>query len=158
MLCLQSGNIWTPENMTVEIHKQFETAFKLGASEKIKNLVSSTGIHDSTSNLILNVLVELGKKLWKHAASTQAMPEAEAAAALKKEFSELLQGKKLDNIPILLFIIYTPGPSLCIGYTSSLSPLLYQGTIAAMGPHGLAHLKWYIVTLSCPSETGEFTE
>jgi len=54
--------------------------------------------------------------------------------------------------------MYTPGPSLCIGYTSSLGPLLYQGTIATMGPHGLAHLKWYIITLSCPSETGEFTE
>ncbi|KAG2346414.1 hypothetical protein BDR05DRAFT_878375 [Suillus weaverae] len=92
-----SGNIRTPENTTAEIHKQFETAFKSGASEKIKNLVSSTGIRDSASNSILNALVELGKKLRKRAAGTQAMPEAEATAALEKEFSELLQGEKLDN-------------------------------------------------------------
>ncbi|KAG1736269.1 hypothetical protein EDD22DRAFT_745936, partial [Suillus occidentalis] len=92
-----SGNTRTPEDTTAEIHKQFETAFKSGASEKIKNLVSSTGIRDSASNSILNALVELGKKLRKRAAGTQALPEAEVTAALEKEFSELLQGEKLDN-------------------------------------------------------------
>jgi hypothetical protein len=97
MLRLQSGNTRTPEDTTAEIHKQFETAFKSGASEKIKNLVSSTGIRDSASNSILNALVELGKKLQKCAAGTQALPEAEVTAALEKEFSELLQGEKLDN-------------------------------------------------------------
>ncbi|KAG1866336.1 hypothetical protein C8R48DRAFT_672094 [Suillus tomentosus] len=92
-----SGNTRTPEDTTAEIHKQFETAFKSGASEKIKNLVSSTGIRDSASNSILNVLVELGKKLGKRAAGTQALPEAEVTAALEKEFSELLQGEQLNN-------------------------------------------------------------
>ncbi|KAG1844796.1 hypothetical protein DFJ58DRAFT_717578 [Suillus subalutaceus] len=36
-------------------------------------------------------------KLRKHAAGTQAMPEAEVAAVLEKEFAELLQGDKLDD-------------------------------------------------------------
>ncbi|KAG2105030.1 uncharacterized protein F5147DRAFT_654225 [Suillus discolor] len=35
---------------------------------------------------------------------------------------------------------------------------MYHGTIIAMGPHGMARPYWYIVTLGCPSETGEFTE
>ncbi|KAG1871492.1 hypothetical protein F4604DRAFT_2014381 [Suillus subluteus] len=92
-----SGNLQTPENMTAEIQKQFEITLKSGASEKIKNSVSLTGVHDSASGSILNVLVELRKKLRKHVAGTQAMPEAEVAAVLEKEFTELLQGNKLDN-------------------------------------------------------------
>ncbi|KAG1837183.1 hypothetical protein DFJ58DRAFT_718936 [Suillus subalutaceus] len=92
-----SGNLRTPENTMAQIRQQFETTLKSGASEKIKNLVSSTGIRDSASSSILNVLVELGKKLRKHAAGTQAMPEAEVTAVLEKDFTELLQGKKLDD-------------------------------------------------------------
>ncbi|KAG0694571.1 hypothetical protein DFH29DRAFT_985225 [Suillus ampliporus] len=70
------------------IQQQFEIALKSGASEKIKNSVSSTGVRDSTSGLILNTL---------HVAGTQAMPEAEVVAVLEKEFAELLQGDKLDD-------------------------------------------------------------
>ncbi|KAG1737140.1 uncharacterized protein EDB91DRAFT_1083172 [Suillus paluster] len=92
-----SGNLRTPENTMAEIRQQFEIALKSGASEKIKNSVSSTGVCDSASGLILNALVELGKKLRKCAASTQAMPEAEVTAVLEKEFAELLQGNKLDD-------------------------------------------------------------
>jgi len=40
------------------------------------------------------------------------------------------------------------------GLQLSLGPLVYHGTIIAMGPHGMAHLQWYIVMLGCPSETG----
>ncbi|KAG2112619.1 uncharacterized protein F5147DRAFT_744485 [Suillus discolor] len=92
-----SGNLRTPENTMAEVRKQFEIVLKSGASEKIKNSVSSTGIRDSTSSSILNALVELGKKLRKRAAGTQAMPEAEVTAVLEKEFVELLQGHKLDD-------------------------------------------------------------
>ncbi|KAG1769729.1 hypothetical protein EV702DRAFT_1049606 [Suillus placidus] len=41
---------------------------------------------------------------------------------------------------------------------NTLSPPIYHGTIIVMGPHGLACLHWYIVTLSCLSQMGEFTE
>ncbi|KAG1723094.1 hypothetical protein EDB19DRAFT_1898115 [Suillus lakei] len=84
-----SGQLQTPENMMAEIRQQFEITLKSGASEKLKNSVLSTGVHNSTSSSILNML---------HAAGTQAMPEAEVAAVLKKEFAELLQGDKLNNI------------------------------------------------------------
>ncbi|KAG2110584.1 uncharacterized protein F5147DRAFT_745166 [Suillus discolor] len=73
-----SGNLRTPENTMAEVRKQFEIALKSGASEKIKNSVSSTGIRDSTSSSILNALVEL-----------ESVP--------LKEFVELLQGHKLDD-------------------------------------------------------------
>ncbi|KAG1908795.1 uncharacterized protein F5891DRAFT_1124416 [Suillus fuscotomentosus] len=73
----------------------FEIALKSGASEKIKNSVSSTGIRDSTSSSILNVLVELGKKLRKCAAGTQAMPEAEVTA-LDDAINPLLGMEGLD--------------------------------------------------------------
>ncbi|KAG2145797.1 hypothetical protein DEU56DRAFT_708851, partial [Suillus clintonianus] len=92
------GNLRTPENTMTEIQQQFEIVLKSGASEKLKNSVSSTGVRDSASSSILNTLVELGKKLRKRAAGTQAMPEAEVAAVLEKEFVELLQGDKLDNV------------------------------------------------------------
>ncbi|KAG2153502.1 uncharacterized protein EDB93DRAFT_1239739 [Suillus bovinus] len=75
----------------------FETALKSGASEKIKNSVSSTGVCDSASGSILSALVDLGKKLRKHVAGTQAMPEAEVTVVLEKEFIEHLQGDKLDG-------------------------------------------------------------
>ncbi|KAG1887729.1 hypothetical protein F4604DRAFT_1916551 [Suillus subluteus] len=58
-----SGNLRTPEGTATNIQQQFEMALKSGAKEKIKNSVSSMGIHDSASISIINTLVELGKKL-----------------------------------------------------------------------------------------------
>ncbi|OJA17351.1 hypothetical protein AZE42_13066, partial [Rhizopogon vesiculosus] len=92
-----SGNLRTPEGTAANIRQQFETALKPGATEKIKNMVSTTGIRDTASISIINALVELGKKLRKRAAGTQAMSEAEVTAALEKEFEELLRGDKLDD-------------------------------------------------------------
>jgi hypothetical protein len=51
-----------------------------------------------------------------------------------------------------------PRPTRLHQVHTTLGPLVYHGTIIAMGPHGLARLYWYIVTLGCPSHTGEFTE
>ncbi|KAG2087604.1 uncharacterized protein F5147DRAFT_588042 [Suillus discolor] len=82
---------------TTNIRQQFETALKSGVTEKIKNLVSTTGIRDMASTSIINTLVELGKKLRKRAAGTQAMSEADVTAALEKEFEELLRGNTLDD-------------------------------------------------------------
>ncbi|KAG2143512.1 uncharacterized protein EDB93DRAFT_1241410 [Suillus bovinus] len=75
----------------------FEMALKPGATEKIKNLVLTTGVRDTALNSIINTLVELGKKLRKRTVGTQAKSEAEVTAALEREFEELLQGDKLED-------------------------------------------------------------
>ncbi|KAG1744931.1 uncharacterized protein EDB91DRAFT_1236406 [Suillus paluster] len=72
-----SGNLRTPEGTAANIQQQFETALKPGATEKIKNVVLTTGIRDMASISIINALLELGKKLQKCVAGTQAMLEAE---------------------------------------------------------------------------------
>ncbi|KAG2051831.1 hypothetical protein BDR06DRAFT_983423 [Suillus hirtellus] len=76
----------------------FETAFKSGATTKIQNSVSLTGVRDSSSASILSALVELRKKLRKHTVGSQALPENEVEVALRKEFKELLKGGQLDDI------------------------------------------------------------
>jgi hypothetical protein len=43
-------------------------------------------------------LVELGKKLRKRTAGSQALTENEVEVALRKEFEELLKGGQLDDI------------------------------------------------------------
>lgn len=94
---IQSGNLRTPEGTAANIREQFEMALKPGTTEKIKNLVSTTGIRDTASNSIMNTLVELGKKLQKRTVGTQAKSKAEVTAALEREFEELLQGDKLKD-------------------------------------------------------------
>ncbi|KAG1872268.1 hypothetical protein F4604DRAFT_1881049 [Suillus subluteus] len=74
-----SGNLRTPKKTLQEIRQQFETAFKSGATTKIQNSVSLTGVRDSSSALILSALVKLGKKL-------------------RKQFEELLKGRQLNDI------------------------------------------------------------
>ncbi|KAG1718716.1 hypothetical protein EDB19DRAFT_1899104 [Suillus lakei] len=93
-----SGNLRTPEKTLQEIRQQFETAFRSGATTKIQNSVSLTGVRDSSSALILSVLVELGKKLRKRTAGSQALTENEVEVALRKEFEELLKGGQLNDI------------------------------------------------------------
>ncbi|KAG1731926.1 hypothetical protein EDB19DRAFT_1896866 [Suillus lakei] len=93
-----SGNLRTPEKTLQEIRQQFETAFRSGATTKIQNSISLTGVRDSSSALILSALVELGKKLRKHTAGSQALTENEVEVALRKEFEELLKGGQLDDI------------------------------------------------------------
>lgn len=80
--CLQSGNLRTPEKTSQEIRQQFESAFKSGATTKIQNSVSLTGVRDTASGSILNALVELGKKLRKRTAGCQSLPENEVEATL----------------------------------------------------------------------------
>lgn len=97
ILRLQSGNIRTPEETANTVRQQFETAMLSGASEKVKNSMSSTGIRDTASASILNTLLELGKKLRKRVAGSPAIPENEVRIAIEKEFEQLLQGGKLDD-------------------------------------------------------------
>ncbi|KAG2357832.1 hypothetical protein BDR07DRAFT_1490218 [Suillus spraguei] len=78
-------------------YKVSEDALKPGATEKIKNFVSTTGICDMASTPIINTLVELGKMLRKRTAGTQAMSKAEVTAALEKEFEKILQGDKIED-------------------------------------------------------------
>ncbi|KAG2064229.1 hypothetical protein BDR04DRAFT_1130859 [Suillus decipiens] len=90
------------------IFNQFETAMLSGASEKVKNFMSSTGICDTASASILNTLLELGKKLRKCAAGSSAIPENDVRIVLEKEFKQLLQGRKLNDVinPLLSFNVY----------------------------------------------------
>ncbi|KAG0703277.1 hypothetical protein DFH29DRAFT_874538 [Suillus ampliporus] len=46
-----------------------------------------------------------------------------------------------------------PAHPFASGTHHTLGPLIYHGTMIAMGPHGMAHLYRYIVTLGCPSKT-----
>lgn len=101
--CLQAGNLRTPEGTAQEIRRQFETAFKSGAATKLQNSVSTTGIRDSASSSILNTLVELGKKLRKRTAGSQALSETAIEATLQKEFEDLMKGKGLDDVINPLF-------------------------------------------------------
>ncbi|KAG1741898.1 uncharacterized protein EDB91DRAFT_1052457 [Suillus paluster] len=80
-----------------EIQQQFETAFKSGATTKIQHSISLTGVQDSASGPILSALVELGKKLRKRTAGSQALPKNEVEATLWKEFEELLKSGQLDD-------------------------------------------------------------
>ncbi|KAG2155021.1 uncharacterized protein EDB93DRAFT_1247977 [Suillus bovinus] len=92
-----SGNLRTPEKTAESIQHQFDAAMKPGATTKVQNTMSSTGIRDSASASILESLVELGKKLRKREPGSQATSESEVIAALEKEFEEQLQGAILDD-------------------------------------------------------------
>ncbi|KAH7931055.1 hypothetical protein BV22DRAFT_999145, partial [Leucogyrophana mollusca] len=98
-----SGNLRTPEGTAGEVKKQIQAALQSGATEKLKNLVSSTGIRDSSSSAIITTLVELGKHLRKRVAGAPVAPESEIQAKLEKELETLLGGGSLaDSINPLL--------------------------------------------------------
>ncbi|KAG2099140.1 hypothetical protein BD769DRAFT_1631222 [Suillus cothurnatus] len=91
------GQLRTPAGTAAEIRAQFVTALNSGASEKIKKSVSSTGVKDTTTGYILEVIVEMGKNLRKRVAGIQPKPESEVKAILNKELEDLLHGSALDN-------------------------------------------------------------
>ncbi|KAG1876990.1 hypothetical protein C8R48DRAFT_745465 [Suillus tomentosus] len=91
------GNLRTPEKTTEDIRHQFEAALKPGATTKVQNAMSSTGVCDSASTSILESLIELGKKLRKREPGSQARSESDVTAALEKEFEEQLRGTTLDD-------------------------------------------------------------
>lgn len=69
----------------------------LGATEKIKKSVASSGVKDTITGYILETVIELGKKLHKRGAGVQAKPEAEVKAILEKQLEDLLRGSALDD-------------------------------------------------------------
>ncbi|KAG2150281.1 uncharacterized protein EDB93DRAFT_1240307 [Suillus bovinus] len=71
------GTPQTPEEMTSQVLKQFETALCSGATGKVAATISTTGIRDSTSSSIINTL--------------PALPESEVRAKLEEELSGILQ-------------------------------------------------------------------
>ncbi|KAG1804512.1 uncharacterized protein BJ212DRAFT_1449734 [Suillus subaureus] len=91
------GKLRTPAGTAEEIHAQFSSVLALGATEKIKKSVASSGMKDMTTGYILEMVVELGKKLRKWGAGVQAKPEAEVKAILEKQLKDLLQGVMLDD-------------------------------------------------------------
>ncbi|KAG1833933.1 hypothetical protein EV424DRAFT_1468957 [Suillus variegatus] len=93
----------TPAGTAEEIYAQFSSALALGATEKIKKSVASSGMKDTITGYILETVVELGKKLRKQGAGIQAKPEAEVKAILEKQLEDLLRGSALnDAINLLL--------------------------------------------------------
>ncbi|KAI6095149.1 hypothetical protein F5141DRAFT_1013825 [Pisolithus sp. B1] len=88
----------TPGGTLQEIKNQFEMAVLSGASMKIQASVSSTGVHDSLSLSILNMVVEMGKRLHKQGSGNRVLQESEIKAMLEKELTELLGGKDLDDM------------------------------------------------------------
>ncbi|KAI6116976.1 hypothetical protein EV401DRAFT_2058010 [Pisolithus croceorrhizus] len=84
----KSGTLCTLGGTLNEIKKQFKTVVLPGTSMKIQASVSSTGVCDSLSQGILNMVVEMGKVLQ----------ESKIKAMLEKELTELLGGKGLNNI------------------------------------------------------------
>ncbi|KIK80517.1 hypothetical protein PAXRUDRAFT_15749 [Paxillus rubicundulus Ve08.2h10] len=85
------GTLRTPEKTASHIYDQFGTACQSGATDKIKNAVSTTGISDSTTASIIGTLVEMGKKLQKRGAGIHVKPEGEVWAALEKELNDYLE-------------------------------------------------------------------
>ncbi|KAG1753908.1 uncharacterized protein EDB91DRAFT_1043935, partial [Suillus paluster] len=92
------GNLRTPEKTTKDIQHQFDAAMKPGATTKVQNAMSSTGVRDSASASILESLVELGKKLRKREPGVQAMSERDVTVALEKEFEDQLRGATLPDV------------------------------------------------------------
>ncbi|KAG2051957.1 hypothetical protein BDR06DRAFT_1059597 [Suillus hirtellus] len=99
----EPGKLRTPAATAEEIHAQFSSVLALGATDKIKKSVTSSGMKDMTTGYILETVIELGKKLHKRGAGVQAKPEAEVKAILEKQLEDLLRGSTLkDTINPLL--------------------------------------------------------
>ncbi|KAH7918288.1 hypothetical protein BV22DRAFT_1024813 [Leucogyrophana mollusca] len=92
------GNIRSPQETIAVIKQQIETARVLGAADKIKVSVLSTGVRDTTSSAIVNTLVELGKRLRKRVVGTTAVPESNTKAKLEKEFEDFMNGDSLEGV------------------------------------------------------------
>lgn len=69
-----------------------------GATKRVANLISDTGIKDSLSMPLINALVDLGKSL-RRGKKGQKIPETAAQAILQKEFDRL---RSTDNTNVLL--------------------------------------------------------
>ncbi|KAH7917866.1 hypothetical protein BV22DRAFT_1076559 [Leucogyrophana mollusca] len=94
----ESGNLRTPDGTAERIKQQFNIALSSGATDKLKQSMASTGVRDTTSSVIVNTLVELGKRLRKRDAGAPAIPESEVKAKLEKEFEDLLNGGSLEDV------------------------------------------------------------
>ncbi|KAF8840259.1 hypothetical protein BDN67DRAFT_880617, partial [Paxillus ammoniavirescens] len=93
----QPGILRTPEKTASHIYDQFGTACQSGATDKIKNAVSTTGISDSTTASIIETLVEMGEKLRKRGAGIHVKPKEEVRAALEKELNDYLEECSLKS-------------------------------------------------------------
>ncbi|KAI9458787.1 hypothetical protein HD554DRAFT_2207048 [Boletus coccyginus] len=70
------------------IFKCGELQMLSGGTEKVKNKVSMTGMHNAASTTIIQHLLELGKCL---------LAEGDVHATLEKDLEELLKDKTIDN-------------------------------------------------------------
>ncbi|KAF8879795.1 hypothetical protein BD779DRAFT_1446717, partial [Infundibulicybe gibba] len=61
----KSSEIRTPEETAKEIHHHIELAALPGGMQKVLNTRSSSGIHDSATDAIVNCLLEMGRALRK---------------------------------------------------------------------------------------------
>ncbi|KAI9566585.1 hypothetical protein HD554DRAFT_2205888 [Boletus coccyginus] len=82
------SELWMVDNMLANIKEQINLAKLSSGTEKVKNNVSMTGMHDAASTTIIQHLLELGKQL---------LAEGNVCAALEKDLEELLKDKTIDN-------------------------------------------------------------
>ncbi|KAL4080890.1 hypothetical protein J3A83DRAFT_4355809 [Scleroderma citrinum] len=61
-----SGELQTLEGTTAEVCQQVSLAIESGAAEKLKSATASTGVQDSLTASIVEMLVNMGKKMQKH--------------------------------------------------------------------------------------------
>jgi hypothetical protein len=93
----QIGELRQPEEMIQQILKQIELLKLSGGTTKVQNAVSSTGTRDTTSALIVNHLLERGKRLWKREPGKLAINKQEVRQTLEREFEEMLGGLSVED-------------------------------------------------------------
>ncbi|KAI6149893.1 hypothetical protein BKA82DRAFT_3976473 [Pisolithus tinctorius] len=87
-----------PEETTTEVCQQVQLSLQSGATEKLKVVVAEMGVCDSSTTNIINVLIEMRKKLCKQGTRSHAMPEADLKARLQKELEDYLQGGNVKDV------------------------------------------------------------
>lgn len=69
-----------------------------GATEKIKNSTALNGVRDSSTAMVLNRVVEMGKILRKPRPGTPVKSELEIRAILEKELEEQMKKQTINPL------------------------------------------------------------
>ncbi|KAF8868695.1 hypothetical protein BD779DRAFT_1459482 [Infundibulicybe gibba] len=93
----KSSEIRTPEETTKEIHHHVQLAMLPGGAGKVVNARMGSGVHDSTTDAIVNCLLEMGKSLRKSSPGQPKLSEATIQQRLAEELERLLGGRTLDD-------------------------------------------------------------
>src|ERR1700722_848711 len=78
----------TPSETAAQIQAQALATTQSGSTEKVKKMVTTTGIRDTTTTPIINVVLDMGKKLRKRESGQEITPEADIQAKLVKALDD----------------------------------------------------------------------